>query len=272
MTEDYEAIIATPDAHIATHETGSVGACGRTILLTSDTDGFMSIEAAERVYQQFTSGGRHMVKPAVVYLTNATELGGVYTRAQLEELSSWAHERGLRVYLDGARLGSALTSPANDLTLPQLAALVDVFTIGGTKNGMLFGEAVVSRDARLNRTFGYVQKQRGGLMAKGRLYGVQYVAAFESGLYWELAKAANAAAQKLAEGLCALGWEPYGNSPSNQRFFVVEPALAKEAAARWGCEVYSTLPSGKQVIRFVCSWATTLEDIDELLASARALS
>jgi threonine aldolase len=266
MLKDYEGVICTPDAHINTHETGSIAACGRTVLATGDADGFLSVEEAQKVYDFQTGNGRHMTKPGMVYITDTTERGGVWDRVRFDAICDWAHERGLKVYLDGARLGSALMSPANDLDLPHIAHRVDAFTIGGTKNGMLFGEAVVITDPGLREDFPYLQKERGGLMAKGRLLGVQYQAAFTDGYYFELAAHANECSLRLREGLLELGWTPLGEAASNQQFFIVDDATAEKLIDACGCEIFYRYPDGTCCVRFVCSWATETIDVDELLA------
>lgn len=271
MLRDYEGVICTPDAHIVTHETGSIGACGRTTLPTRDGDGFLSVAGAQRVWNYQTSCGRHMTRPALVYITNSTEFGGVWGRDRFDAVCDWAQDHGCKVYVDGARLGAALESAGNDLSLRHIASRADAFTIGGTKNGMLFGEAVVIRDPDLRRDFPYLQKMRGGLMAKGRLLGVQYVAAFEDGLYWRLARHADECAVALREGLVGAGYDPYLPSSTNQQFFTVPAATADALEEAVGCETFLTLADGRRVVRFVCSWATTQADVAELVAFASGL-
>ena len=277
MLRDWEGVICTRDGHINVHETGAIAACGRTVLATRDSDGFLSPEEAERVYTFQTGTGRHMTRPAAIYISNTTELGGVWSRARFDAICDWAESRGLKIFLDGARLGSALTSPAADgLTLEHIAARASAFYIGGTKNGMLFGEAMVIADPALKEAFGYLVKERGGLMAKGRLLGVQFARAFEpeadgEALYWKLARGANECAFKLRAGLIELGFEPAGDAPSNQQFFLFEPEVAAAFAETAGCEIFEYLPDGRALTRFVCSWATKPTDVDELLAFASAL-
>ena len=278
MLRDWEGVICTKDGHINVHETGAIAATGRTVLPTQDTDGFLSPEEAEKVFRFQTSTGRHMTLPKVVYITDTTEIGGVWTRDRFDAIVDWAHGHGLKVFLDGARLASALTSPANDLTLPYIASRVEAFYLGGTKNGMLFGEAMVIMDDELRESFPFLQKERGGLMAKGRLLGVQFEAAFAPDAqtgeapYWTLARGANDCALALRDGLVALGFEPYGRSYSNQQFFTVTPEQQEAFESASGCETFYALDDGRKVIRFVCSWATGRADVDELLALAKTLS
>ena len=277
MLHDWEGAICTPDAHINVHETGAVAATGRSVLPTRDRDGFLSVQEAERVWRFQTGTGRHMTRPAMVYISNTTELGGVWSLERFDALCDWSASHGLKVFVDGARLGSALTSPAaQGLTLQHLAERADAFYIGATKNGLMFGEAVVISDPELREAFPYLIKERGGLMAKGRLLGVQFEAAFTPGAdgtapYWKHARNANAQAFRLRDQLVALGFEPYGDAPSNQQFFALEADVAQRFVDTAGCEVFEELPDGRLLTRFVCSWATTDDDVSELVEFARGL-
>lgn len=276
MLRDWEGVIATPLAHIATHETGAIARAGRTILLTNDTDGFVSPDAAERVYGRQMAGGRHMTKPALIYIADTTEIGGVWSRERFFALADWADAHDIPIYVDGARLASALEAKDADLTLEDIAQRASAFTLGGTKDGLLFGEALVFTDSRLQESFPYLQKELGGLVAKGRLLGVQFERAFtpdaDGDLPWlRYARQANACAERLFEGLSGLGFEPYGGHDSNQLFFYVTEA--EELAFRGACgsETISVLPDGRRIIRFVTSWATKIADTDELVSFAATL-
>lgn len=276
MLRDWEGVIATPLAHIATHETGAIARAGRTILLTNDTDGFVSPDAAERVYGRQMAGGRHMTKPALIYIADTTEIGGVWSRERFFALADWADAHDIPIYVDGARLASALEAKDADLTLEDIAQRASAFTLGGTKDGLLFGEALVFTDSRLQESFPYLQKELGGLVAKGRLLGVQFERALtpdaDGDLPWlRYARQANACAERLFEGLSGLGFEPYGGHDSNQLFFYVTEA--EELAFRGACgsETISVLPDGRRIIRFVTSWATKIEDTDELVSFAATL-
>lgn len=278
LLRDWEGVICTPDAHINVHETGAIAATGRTVLATRDDDGFLSVEEAERVWRFQTGTGRHMTRPAAIYVTNATELGGVWSLARFDAICDWADARGLKVFLDGARLANALVSPAAaGLTLEHIARRCAAFYLGGTKNGLLFGEAMVISDPRLRHAFPYLVKERGGLLAKGRLLGAQFEAAFTSGAdgaeapWWRWARNANDKALRLREGLVGLGFEPVGDAPSNQQFFAMEPKVAQRFADVVGSEVFQELPDGRLLTRFVCSWATSSRDVEELIAFARGL-
>lgn len=276
LLRDWEGVICTKDAHINVHETGSIAACGRTVLPTQDEDGFLSPEEAERVWRFQTSTGRHMTWPGAVYISNATELGGVWTRERFDAICDWADSHELPVFLDGARLASALTSEGNDLSLQHIAKRCAAFYLGGTKNGALMGEAMVIADERLKEAYPFLIKERGGLLAKGRLLGVQFEALFEKGegeeaLYWQLARNANTLALRVREGLSELGFEPFGTSTSNQQFFIMGEAQADAFEKAVGAQCFYVLDNGDKVMRFVCSWATQPEHVDELLEYAKTL-
>ena len=276
MLRDWEGVIATPLAHIATHETGAVAAAGRTILLTDDTDGFVSPDAAERIWERQCAGGRHMTKPALIYIADTTEIGGVWSHERFFALADWADAHDIPIYVDGARLASALEARDADLALEDIAKRAAAFTLGGTKDGLLFGEALVFTDERLKEAFPYVQKERGGLMAKGRLLGVQFERAFtpdeDGDLPWlRYARQANRSAARLFEGLSALGFEPFGGHDSNQLFFYVNEKEEEAFRGACGAETISGLPDGRRIIRFVTSWATKEEDADELSSFASTL-
>lgn len=273
----YDAVICTPDGHINTHETGALEATGHKVLATGDADGFLTIPEVDKIVRGNAAFGNHMTRPSVLYVSNTTELGGVYSRLQLEGLSGYAHTHGMKLFLDGARLGSALTSPGNDLTLHEIARIVDAFYIGGTKNGLLFGEAIVARDPQLRRDLPWLMKRHANLLAKGRLLGVQFEAAFvqtaadNEALYWRCARDANECAAQLRAGLLADGWREWIESRSNQLFFEMPAACAQRFVDACGCEVFFDL-GATQVVRFVTSWATEPADVAEVLALSREVA
>ena len=273
LARPYDAVVCTPDGHINTHETGALEASGHKILATRDTDGFVSASEVERIVAENAAFGNHMTRPRAVYVSDTTELGGVYTKARLEELAACAHEHDMAFFVDGARLGSALTAAGNDVTLSELAHMADAFYVGGTKNGLMFGEAVVIRDAQLRQDFPWLMKQHQNLLAKGRLLGVQFEAAFADGgaLYWECARNANERATQLAAGLDELGLEAYTPCASNQLFYRVPAATGQALSDTLGCETFYD-EGATRVIRFVTSWATTEAHVEEALAFARTLA
>ncbi|HBK45685.1 MAG TPA: threonine aldolase [Xanthomonadaceae bacterium] len=265
----HQAVIAADSGHVAVHETGAIEATGHKVLVAPATDGKLTPALIQPLLDEH--GDEHMVQPRLVYVSDATELGTVYRRAELQALSRFCRERGLLLYLDGARLGAALTAAGNDLTLADVAALTDAFYIGGTKNGALLGEALVIVDPALQADFRYLTKQRGAMLAKGMVLGVQFAALFEDGLWFELAAHANRMAARLSEGLAAAGARFTVDSPTNQQFVAVTPVQLDALARRYDFERWKARADGTVVIRFVTSWATTAAMVDALCADFAVL-
>ncbi|MCS3810402.1 aminotransferase class I/II-fold pyridoxal phosphate-dependent enzyme [Xanthomonas sp. 4461] len=265
----HQAVIAVEAGHIATHETGAIEATGHKVLTVPALHDKLTPALIAPVLAVHSN--EHMVQPRLVYLSNSTESGTIYTRAELEALSRFCRERNLLLYLDGARLGAALTANDNDLDLPTIAALTDAFYIGGTKNGALLGEALVVIHPALQADLRYLIKQRGALLAKGMVLGAQFATLFEDGLFFELAAHANAMAQRLRAGLLAAGVEFTSDSPTNQQFVAVTVQQAEQIAQRYDFERWEVRTDGSQVIRFVTSWATMPGAVDRLCADVAAL-
>ncbi|CAD1787069.1 threonine aldolase [Xanthomonas arboricola pv. juglandis] len=265
----HQAVIAVEAGHIATHETGAIEATGHKVLAVPALHDKLTPALIQPLLD--VHGNEHMVQPRLVYISNSTESGTIYTRAELQALSRFCRAHDLLLYLDGARLGAALTAAGNDLDLPTIAALTDAFYIGGTKNGALLGEALVIVTPALQADFRYLIKQRGALLAKGMLLGSQFATLFEDGLFLALAAHANAMAQRLRAGLLAAGVQFTSDSPTNQQFIVVSTAQAEQLARRYDFERWETRSDGCLVIRFVTSWATTPAAVDRLCADVAAL-
>ena len=264
LLQPYEAVIAAHTGHVNCHETGAIEATGHKVCVAHSPDGKVTPAMVESVLAIHADGGEHMVSPKLVYISDTTEIGTVYTKAELISLRHCCDEHGLLLFLDGARLGSALTSPENDLTLPELAALTDVFTIGGTKNGTLFGEAVIMTVPCEH--FRWHMKQRGGMLAKGRLLGVQFLAILKDNLYFDIARHANEMAFRLRDGFLALGYQFPVPSPSNQQFPVMKIRTAEKLAAMgFEFQVERPIDSETTMYRFVTSWATPESAVDDLL-------
>ena len=262
--QSYEAVVAAQTGHVSTHETGAIEATGHKVCTADSPDGKVTPAMVESVLALHAGGGEHMVFPKLVYISDTTEIGTVYTRAELAALRQCCDVHGLFLYLDGARLGSALTSPDNDLTLPDLAALTHAFTIGGTKNGALFGEALVL--TRPMPHFRWHMKQRGAVLAKGRLLGVQFQALLKDDLYFDIGRHANDMAFRLRDGFKALGYEFPVPSPSNQQFPVMKIQTAEKLAAMgFEFQVERVIDEEHIMYRFVTSWATPESAIDDLL-------
>ncbi len=257
----YESVIGVDAAHIYAHECASIEHNGHQIITCRSADGKLRPEMVESVVK--THCYEHTPIPRLVYISNTTEWGTVYSAAELRALSAMCHKHGLLLYCDGARLAAAMA--AGDTTYTDYALTCDAFTIGGTKNGLLFGEALVLMNPELDRYFRNSMKQQGSILAKGRLFGVQYETILSNGLYMELAQHAYRLMTKLADGLKDQGYTFYVESPSNQIF----PVLSKDKveALKKSCafEIIEEVDEDHDCIRFVTSWATTEEDVDSLL-------
>ncbi len=261
LLQPYEAVIAAQSGHISVHETGAVEATGHKVCTVSSQDGKVTPQMVESVVKGHSS--EHMVSPKLLYISDTTEVGTIYTKAELEALRRCCDEHGLYLFLDGARLGSALTAPGNDLTLPDLARLTHAFSIGGTKNGALFGEAVVMTVP--NEHFRWHMKQRGAMLAKGRLLGVQFLALFQNDLYFDMARHANEMALRLRDGMAALGLSFSVPSPSNQQFVIMPNQVSQRLIAKGYPLEPDPLDASCGIVRFVTSWATPPEAVEEFL-------
>ena len=265
MLKPYEAVIAAHTGHIHVHETGAVEATGRKVLAVPSPDGKLTPAFIESVPELHSN--EHQVKPAMVYVSNTTETGTVYSKAELTALRQCCDEHGLLLFLDGARLGSALA--CSDLTLPDYAALTDAFYIGGTKNGALFGEALVLKKPM--ERFRWHMKQRGAILAKGRLMALQFQALLEDGLYFDIARHANDMAIRLRDGMAALGYEFPIPSPSNQQFPVLPNTVSRQLEEMgYQFEPERIVDADHTCVRFVTSWATPQSAVDEFLRDLAA--
>jgi threonine aldolase len=213
-----------------------------------------------------------MVKPRLVYISNTTELGTVYSRSELEDLSSFCREKGLLLYLDGARLGSALCSRGCDLNLGDLAELTDAFYIGGTKNGALFGEALVIACDALKSDLRYQIKQKGALLAKGRLLGLQFYELFRGDMFFELARHANETADLLRNAIALEGFPFLSDSPSNQLFPILPDSIIERLKKDFEFYIWSRVDEGHSCIRLVTSWATPRRAVDAFAQALKALN
>ena len=265
----FEAVVCAPTGHINVHETGAVEATGHKVLACDSADGKALPEGVRKVCQ--LHGDEHMVHPRVLYISQSTEIGTAYTLAELKALREVCDEFGLYLYIDGARLGSALAAKDCDVTLKDLGALADAFYIGGTKNGLLFGEAMVVCNPALQPHFRYMIKNRGGMMAKGRLCGVMFLTAFENDNYFAWAAHANAMADVIREAMEKAGIPQFVKTTGNQVFPVITKAQRDQLAQVFAFERWEDLDEEKCVIRFVTSWATALEDVRKLADALEAL-
>lgn len=269
MLKPYESVIAPTTAHIAVHEAGAIEATGHKINTILTDDGKLTIEKIKEVVEFHTD--EHMVKPKVVFISNSTEVGTIYTKDDLSKLSAFCRENNLYLYLDGARLGSALMVDGSDLILPDVAKLVDIFYIGGTKNGALLGEAIVIVNEKLQENFRYHMKQRGALLAKGRVLGIQFLELFKDDLFFQLAKHANKMAAKLTQEIKGMGFKFLTDSPTNQIFPILPNSIISKLQEDYGFYVWKKIDEENLAIRLVTSWATKEEAIDNFLSDLKAL-
>ena len=264
MLRSFEAVIATSTGHINVHETGAIETTGHKVCTVPSPDGKMTPEMIRLVAEAHSS--EHMVAPRMVYISNTTEVGTFYTKAELTALRRCCDELGLYLYLDGARLASALTAPGSDLTLADIAALTDAFYIGGTKNGALFGEAIVLMNDAIKPYFRWYIKQRGAMLAKGFLFGVQFKALLQDELYFDLARHANGLAARMKEGLLAKGYTFPVESFTNQLFPIMPNSVIRQLADMgYGFEVDHRVDEDHTCIRFVTSWATPESAVEKFL-------
>ncbi len=270
ILKSYQSVIAANSAHINIHEAGAIEATGHKIHGVESLDGKLSPEQIKPILEEHTD--EHMVKPAMVFISNSTELGTIYKKNELEELSTFCRQNNLILYLDGARLGVALSSKENDLSLPELAKLVDVFYVGGTKNGALIGEAIVIINDKLKQNFRFHLKQHGALLAKGRLLGIQFVELLKDNLFFELAEHANSMALKLSKGIAKLGYNFLTKPETNQIFPIIPNSIIEKLNKKHGFYVWSKDENNMSVIRLVTSWATKEEEIYEFMNDLKEYS
>ncbi len=263
----HEGVLAAESGHINVHEAGAIEAAGHKVLALPQEEGKVSAESVEKYITDFYADETypHMVAPGMLYISQPTELGTIYSQKELEALSEVCHRHAIPLYIDGARLGYALGAEGADFTLSDIARLADVFYIGGTKMGSLFGEAVVARPGLLRHFFSLV-KQHGALLAKGRLLGLQFREFFREGLYERIGKEAVRRALRLREIFRAAGYEVVIESPTNQQFFRLENRKIDLLAQNVAFEYWGPRGETHSTIRLVTSWATTDADIDALEA------
>lgn len=265
----YEAAVAAESGHICGHETGSIEHNGHKILTCPAEDGKLTPAMLEAVCAGQT--GEHAVVPRLAYISNTTEVGTVYTLAELRSLHDACTRLGLLLYCDGARLGAAITAPGSDAGFADYAALCDAFTIGGTKNGLLFGEALVITNSALQPYFRHCMKQQGATLAKGWVFGIQFSAILRDNLYLELAARANGLAGELTQGLQALGVPLLSASPSNQVFPLLPDGVVERLAEDFTFEIQQPSRDGHTGIRLVTGWYSSREDVDTFLQRLEVL-
>ena len=265
LTAPYEGVLTPKTGHINVHEAGAIEFTGHKVLALAENDGVLDVDAFEAYLIDFYADAthEHMVRPGLVYLTHPTEYGTLYTKAQMTRIRALCDRYDMKLYVDGARLGYALGCPDNDLTLADLASLADAFSIGGTKLGLLCGEAAVFTKETPKALLSQV-KRHGALLAKGRVLGVQFDAAFTDGLYEAIGREAIRHARRIREILERKGYPIAWNSPTNQQFVLLNDAQVESLKKHVGFDLWGRTRDGRWIVRFTSSWSTTEADVDEL--------
>ena len=270
----HQGVIAADTGHIAAHETGAIENSGHKVLTVPNTDGKIAAGQVEELCRAHYADAsfEHTVQPGMVYISNPTEFGTVYTRGELEALRAVCRARRLPLFIDGARLGAALNSPVCDYTLADMARMCDVFTIGGTKMGLLFGEAVVITNEALKADFRYLIKQRGGMLAKGRLLGVQFDALMTDNLYIDIAARADKLADRIREVIDDLGYPYLVENKTNQIFPILPDTVLETLKKTYVFNDMDRVDDLHRAVRICTSWATKEENVAQLCRDLRALS
>jgi len=262
----HQGVISADTGHINTHETGAIEACGHKVLALPSADGKLvagDIKACCEAHESDETR-EHIVQPKLVYISNPTEIGTIYTREELSAISKVCSEKGMFLYVDGARLGYALCAEGNDLDLPALAGLCDAFYIGGTKIGALFGEALVLCNDTIKKDFRYIIKQKGGMLAKGRLLGVQFTELFKDGLYFEMAGHANKMAMLIKEAFKRNGYSFLVESFTNQQFPIIPDSMLLKLKEKFEYSFWVKVSEKASAVRFCTSWATDPGAVEQL--------
>lgn len=265
----YQGVICASTGHINVHETGAIEHGGHKVLALPAENGLLSAEMVRETIEEHYAedGPEHTVQPGMVYISFSSEVGTVYSVAQLRALSDVCREYSLPLFIDGARMGYGLASEGCDVTIEDIASLADVFYLGGTKQGALFGEAVVILDETLKKDFRYHVKQNGGMLAKGRLLGIQFQTLFEDGLYFELSRHAVGLALRIRDAFRSKGYSFIVDSPSNQQFPVLDNMTMERLSKDFKFSVWQKIDAEHTAVRFCTSWATMPEAVDALISA-----
>ena len=267
LLRPYQGVIAAETGHISVHEAGAVEFGGHKVLALPHYDGKISAEAVKACIDSYWQDGNHehMVMPGMVYISQPTEYGTLYSLDELHQISHICRENKIPLYLDGARLAYALACPENDVTLPDIGRLCDAFFIGGTKCGALFGEAVVIPKHNYIPHLFTIIKQHGALLAKGRITGIQFDTLFTSGLYSEIGRTAIEAADRIRKALMEKGYHLAFHSPTNQIFITFDKETAASLSEKIEMGFWENTDRDHTILRIATSWATRKEDVDALI-------
>ena len=267
----HEAVIAASTGHIVVRETGAIEATGHKIISVATGNGKLNSQDIETTLAA-NSHFPHMARPRLVYISNASETGTIYSKQELQSLSVTCRQHGLFLMMDGARLGVALSADKSDLTLKDITQLTDIFWIGGTKAGALLGEAIVIPNNQLADDFSFHIKQRGGLLAKGRLLGLQFVQLFSDDLFFEVSRYANSMAQKISNAIVKAGYTLAASTESNQIFPLLPNTVIESLQQKFDFYIWEKSDNDHSVIRLVTSWATDETQVDKFIRDLQALS
>lgn len=265
----WQAVICTEKGHINVHETGAIEATGHKVIAMPSDNGKLTPADIIKALEHHTD--EHMVQPKMVYISNSTEIGTQYSKSELEAIHHICRQKELYLFMDGARMGSALTSQINDLTLEDIARLTDVFYIGATKAGALFGEALIILNPALKPDFRFMIKQRGAMLAKGWLIGIQFEELFQNNLFFDLASHANEMSAILRQGIESCGYSFFSESVTNQIFPIFPDKIITALKKDYLFSIQERFDEEHSVIRLVTSWATTEEACIEFVKALKAL-
>ncbi len=265
----HQGVLCASTGHINVHETGAIEHGGHKVLAIEAENGLLGAEQIRKAMELHYAedGPEHIVQPGMVYISFSSELGTVYTLKQLKDIGSVCKEYGLPLFIDGARMGYGLASEGCDVTVQDIAQIADVFYLGGTKQGALFGEAVVITNGSLKKDFRYFIKQNGGMLAKGRLLGIQFLTLFEDGLYFKVSEHAIRQALRIRDAFKAKGFEMLVQSPSNQQFPIMDNETMRRLSENFLFSLWQKIDDTHTAVRFCTSWATTDEAVDALISA-----
>ncbi|GHU11541.1 amino acid lyase [Alphaproteobacteria bacterium] len=264
----HQCAIAPSSGHISTSETGAIEAAGHKIITVPEENGKITADQIRQVCDEYRNSESkvHITQPKLVFLTHATEYGTIYKRMELQAISDVCKENNLYLYIDGARLGYGLCAEDSDLDLPFIAKCCDMFYIGGTKQGLLFGEALIIKNEKISEDFRSIMKQRGGLLAKGRLLGLQFTALLENDLYFDLSRHANKMAQEIRNRLSQKGIRFFVENTTNQIFAIFPHEALEKFQQKYIFDVKNKAEGGSSIVRICTSWATVEENVQRLIS------
>ena len=269
----HQGVISATTGHINAHETGAIEATGHKVLALPVENGKLTAAQVQQAYDDHWNDANHehIVQPGMVYISNPTEGGTIYTKQEMQAISDVCRKNNLPLFMDGARLGYGLAAENNDLTLPDIAKMCDVFYIGGTKIGALFGEAVVITNDALKKDFRYLIKRHGGMLAKGRMLGIQFETLLENGLYFEISRHAVQMGMMIRDAFHSKGLSFLCASPTNQQFPILTNEQIKFFSEKYAFELWTKIDDCSAAVRFCTSWATKEEDVKALIKDIESL-